>query len=171
MDTFQTINLHATIEETGGRYHDNLMVFCDPTHWLSLDHHNEISFSGYKFQTIRHLILHFKALAFDAVAAKTIAEVPAHQASLVQIKKFDVNTWKRIEVRAVRTAVVIALKQSQQLRAALKATGMKRIVYASFKDSFLGCGLSITDENVVYPQFWRGANVYGKMLETLRKTV
>lgn len=156
--------------DVGQRIENSLYIFENVTNPLSLGHRAAITFDNNQFMSVHHLVLYFKAHQFGDTRARSAILSTSDPQTLasIRINKFDINMWKRVEIVAHRTAIQIKLSECAQARTLLKSTGSKRLVYASTQDAFYGCGLSIDSENVIYPQFWQGQNVLGKILGRIR---
>ncbi len=167
--------MHKVVQdrEQGIRVADNMIALEQKTNCLTLEFPVLLEFQGMTFASADHLLTYFKALSAndsDALVKITNTKNTA-TAKTIPIKGFQPNRWKKVEYKAVETATAIKLKQHPQISEFLKNTGTKRIVYASKSDTFFGCGLPITDDNLWFPQFWKGQNALGAILSTLRRTV
>jgi ribA/ribD-fused uncharacterized protein len=171
-NAFERMQSAVQDREKGQRTADNMIIFEDRINPLSLGYPTMILFEGKVFHSAEHLILYFKAKAFDdSDACEKIAKTGVKEARSTPIHRYNPNHWKKFEHRSVDIANQIKVKQCEEMRTALKQSGTKRIVYAAKHDQYFGCGLTINDDNVLFPQYWKGQNALGKILENIRKTV
>lgn len=168
-------NMQKIVEDrqNGVRMTDSIIVFDDHLHPLSVGYLCDVELEGITFSSADHAIQYLRAMAFqDRGAMAQIARSPsAKSARAVQINRFNNNTWRRYELQSMQLVTGAKIKQNKSVREALKMTGSKRLVYASKHDAYFGCGLNMTDDNILYPQFWLGQNKLGQILEQCRKTV
>jgi len=124
------------------------------------------------FNCAEQYMMHGKALLFaDADVAMKIlaADHPReHKALGRKVKNFDDATWKR-----GREAIVLAgnrakFTQNKELLELLLATHGTTLVEASPYDKIWGIGLAATDPRAQDPKQWKGQNLLGKILTTLR---
>jgi ribA/ribD-fused uncharacterized protein len=171
-NAFERMSSAVEDRAAGRRTVDNMVVFEERTSPLSLTFPTMIDYEGMTFHSADHLLNYFKAKsAGDEEAAAKIGRGSAKDSRSIPINRFNANHWKKIEHAAVNAVCAIKVKQCEEMRAELKNSGGKRLVYSSTKDPYFSCGLGINDGNVFFPQFWRGQNSLGKILEALRKTV
>lgn len=170
-NVLETMHKVVKDRERGMRVADNMIAIEQKVNVLTLDAPTMLDFEGNTFSSAEHLLAYFKAVgAGDTQSAKQIARSPNIKTALsVPIKGFQSHAWKKIEYKAVETVTAIKLKQLPSARDMLKSTGSKHIVYASKADTFFGCGLSINDDNLWFPQFWKGQNALGAILTNLRR--
>lgn len=172
-NVFEQMQKIVEDREHGIRMTDNIIIFDDRLHPLSLGYHSDITLEGETLPTAEHAQQYLRAMAFqDSGAMVSIANSPSvKQAKSVPIAKFNLNVWRKYEYRSMQAVIGAKVKQSKLVREALKMTGTKRLVYASKHDTYFGCGLNLTDDNILYPQFWPGQNQLGLILEQYRKTI
>lgn len=169
-NVLETMHKVVLDRENGLVVGDSLVAFEERVSPLSLSYSELIKFQNKTFSSGAHLLLYFKALGSNDVSAaeKISSTLSVKDAARVEIKRFNANDWKRVEYKAVETICAVRLQQSPVMKSLLKSTGTKRLVYASKYDTFFGCGLHITDDNIFFPQFWKGANTLGKIMEKYR---
>lgn len=168
-------NMQRIVEDrqNGVRMTDNVLVFDDKLNPLSIGYQCNIELEGNQFSSVDHAMQFVRAMAFqDQSAMKQIASVAtAKQAKAVMVNRFNNNIWRKYEYRAMQTVIGAKVKQNSAVRSHLKMTGTKKLVYASKHDTYFGCGLTMTDDNILYPQFWSGQNQLGHILEQYRKSI
>lgn len=168
-------NMQQIVEDrqNGVRMTDSVIVFDDRLNPLSVGYLCDIELDGARFTSADHALQYLRAMAFqDKAAMSQIANVAtAKQARAVQVYRFNNNTWRKLEHRSMQAVVGAKVHQNKAVREHLKMTGTKRLIYASKHDTYFGCGLSMTDDNILYPQFWAGQNELGRILEQHRKVI
>jgi ribA/ribD-fused uncharacterized protein len=168
-------NMQQIVEDrqNGIRMTDSVIIFDDKLNQLSVGYQCDVELEGVTFTSADHALQYLRAMAFqDQAAMRQIAfAATAKQAKTVPINRFNNNTWRKFEYRSMQVVIGAKVQQNKVVREHLKMTGQKRLVYASKQDMYFGCGLNMTDDNVLYPQFWSGQNQLGRILEQLRKTV
>ncbi len=85
-----------------------------------------------------------------------------------QVRGFEQAVWERERLPIVIRGNRAKFGQDPELRRALLATGARRMVEASPLDRIWGVGLRADDPRVHDPQQWRGLNLLGDALETVR---
>ena len=124
------------------------------------------------FNCAEQFMMHGKAKLFAdaAVAAKILAaEHPRdHKALGRKVQNFDDATWKQACTRIVMDGNRAKFTQNPELRALLVATKGTTLVEASPYDRIWGIGLAATDPRARDATQWKGQNLLGKILTTLR---
>ncbi|MEO8699158.1 MAG: NADAR family protein [Kofleriaceae bacterium] len=124
------------------------------------------------FNCAEQYMMHGKALLFDD--ANTAAEILAadhpreHKALGRKVKNFDDAIWKRSREAIVLAGNRAKFTQSAELRAVLLETRGTTLVEASPYDKIWGIGLAATDPRAQDPAQWKGQNLLGKVLTSLR---
>lgn len=135
-------------------------------------HRCAFAVDGNAFSCAEQYMMHGKALLFaDAeMAAKILAadHPKEHKALGRKVRNFDDKAWK-----AAREGIVLAgnrakFTQNPPLLEQLLATRGTTLVEASPYDRIWGIGLSAKDPRAQDPNQWKGQNLLGKILTTLR---
>ena len=87
------------------------------------------------------------------------------------IKNFDPEIWDRNKLGIVWYANYLKFSQHEDLRKRLLATGNKILAEASPYDLIWGIGWRASDEEALDEQNWRGLNLLGGVLMSLRTTL
>jgi ribA/ribD-fused uncharacterized protein len=168
-------NMQQIVEDrqNGIRMTDSVIIFDDKLNPLSVGYQCDVELEGTVFTSADHALQYLRAMAFqDQAAMRQIAfAASAKQAKSIPIYRFNNNTWRKFEYRSMQVVIGAKVKQNKTVREHLKMTGTKKLVYASKHDVYFGCGLNMTDDNVLYPQFWSGQNQLGNILEQYRKVI
>jgi ribA/ribD-fused uncharacterized protein len=132
----------------------------------------EFTAGGHTFGCAEQYMMHGKALLFgDAEIAAQIlaADHPRQHKSLGRkVRAFDDSTWKREREAIVRAGNHAKFTQNSELLAQLLATRGTTLVEASPYDRIWGIGLSANDPRAQDPKQWRGQNLLGRILTSLR---
>lgn len=105
------------------------------------------------------------ATAYDIM--KT--EDPKEQKSLGRkVKNFQPEIWDQNKFEIVCEGNLLKFAQNKNLRKILMNTGDKILVEASPYDKIWGIGMREDDEGVEDPKNWKGENLLGAALTTLR---
>jgi ribA/ribD-fused uncharacterized protein len=124
------------------------------------------------FGCAEQYMMYGKAQLFGdaAVAAKILeAEHPkTHKALGRQVKAFDDRMWNANREAIVRKGNHAKFTQDAALLEQLMATRGTTLVEASPYDRIWGIGLAATDPRAADPKTWRGQNLLGQILTSLR---
>jgi ribA/ribD-fused uncharacterized protein len=124
------------------------------------------------FNCAEQFMMHGKALLFGdaAIAAKILAadHPREHKALGRKVKSFDDAVWRREREGIVRAGNRAKFTQNPELLETLLATAGTTLVEASPYDRIWGIGLAASDPRAQDPETWRGQNLLGKILTSLR---
>ncbi|MCX5746926.1 MAG: NADAR family protein [Proteobacteria bacterium] len=127
---------------------------------------------GPVFTCAEQYMMYGKAMLFGdhAVAAKVLAAAHPreHKALGRAVAPYDEHAWRVHRERIVMDGNRAKFTQDAALRAALIATAGTLLVEASPYDKIWGIGLAATDPRALDPAQWRGQNLLGKVLTSLR---
>jgi ribA/ribD-fused uncharacterized protein len=127
---------------------------------------------GVTFNCAEQYMMHGKALLFGdrGVAAQILASTQPrqHKALGRKVTPFDAAAWNR-----EREAIVLAgnrakFTQNAEILELLLATRGTTLVEASPYDKIWGIGLAASDPRAQDAATWKGQNLLGKILTTLR---
>lgn len=94
---------------------------------------------------------------------------PAEQKRLGKhIRGFKDDIWKSLREKEMMTALRLKFSQNKELQNKLIATETCTLVEASPTDMIWGVGLSLDNPDILHPEKWRGLNLLGKCLMTVR---
>lgn len=117
-------------------------------------------------------MMYKKAMLFDDVitANKILSEdKPRNQQSLGRdVSNFDQKIWDAHKFDIVKQANLLKFTQHPRLKVRLLATGNKILVEASPYDLVWGVGFAAKDDKILDMANWRGQNLLGKVLMSVR---
>lgn len=125
------------------------------------------------YPTAEHFMMASKARLFNDQAALekilTSANPGAAKACGREIAGFIEETWERQRLAVVVQANLLKFSQHPPLCEFLLRTGTKILVEASPTDRIWGIGLSASDPHVDNPNHWKGPNLLGFALMSVRE--
>ena len=84
------------------------------------------------------------------------------------VKGFDDSVWRARRFEIVVHGNLLKFGQNEELKRFLLGTGSKILVEASPYDRIWGIGMSVDDPDIADPCKWRGQNLLGCALMTVR---
>jgi ribA/ribD-fused uncharacterized protein len=127
---------------------------------------------GVRYRTAEHFMMAAKACLFhDSGRLDKILNAGnpgAAKAFGREVAGFDNKTWTRHRFDAVCQANLLKFSQHPALGEFLLRTGEQVLVEASPKDRIWGIGLSASDPQADNPNCWRGSNLLGFALMSVR---
>jgi ribA/ribD-fused uncharacterized protein len=125
-----------------------------------------------EFSTVEQYIMHAKAELFgDSTSADKILR--CHDPSKVKklgrrVRNFKESTWSRQRRPILLRALRAKFSQNPELARRLVATGEKPIAEASPSDTIFGIGWAPDAPQAQDPDLWKGQNILGEALMTVR---
>lgn len=130
------------------------------------------SVEGQTYKTAEHWMMAHKAKLFgsDEIFSKILANPDPGAAKGFgrKVQNFDAHVWDENKVKIVIEGNFHKFKQNEDLKNFLLTTRGKVLVEASPVDSIWGIGLAGDHEDVLSPAKWRGPNLLGYALMTVR---
>lgn len=124
------------------------------------------------FNCMEQYMMYHKAMLFlDRASARKILDTksPKEQKQLGRlVQNFEEKVWKEYRSTIVYRGNELKFTQSEKLLSALKATRGTTLVEASPYDKVWGAGLSQKDRRIHDRGKWKGLNLLGEILTTLR---
>jgi ribA/ribD-fused uncharacterized protein len=142
-------------------------------HRLSQWHIVDFVVSGEIYNCCEQYMMAQKALLFHDY--ETMAEIlkeknPAnHQTLGRKIKNFNQTIWDYAKAKIVYKGNYERFEQSQECRELLFSTGNLKLVEASPYDCVWGVGLEKEDPLILDEKNWRGQNLLGNILTSVRE--
>lgn len=135
-----------------------------------------VSFKGkmVEFTCAEQFMMFAKALTFkDEETMNKIIEHPYdpkfYKAMGRQVKHYDDAVWSRVRSSFVVSGNLLKFGQNPALKTKLLATNESVLVEASPYDTIWGVGLSATDARIKNPKNWKGTNLLGFALMSVRE--
>ncbi len=88
-----------------------------------------------------------------------------------KVKNFDESIWIENRVEIVKTGNIEKFSQNENLKQFLLSTGEKILVEASPFDRVWGIGMGKDNENIYNPLMWKGENLLGFSLMSVREKI
>ena len=139
---------------------------------LSQWYEREFEYQQIKYLTAEHWMMAEKAKLFGdneslnkIVHCKTPKEAKAIGR---KVKGFNDSTWVPKRERIVKNGNYLKFKQHSDLWEYLDGTGNKILVEASPYDRIWGIGMKYGDNGIENPNNWKGINLLGYSLMTVR---
>ncbi|AEV84062.1 hypothetical protein ACWT_3039 [Actinoplanes sp. SE50] len=128
---------------------------------------------GIRYATAEHYMMWSKAVLFGdtAAAERILAAGHPRDAKLLggRVTPFDEPTWRARRTDIVTRGNLAKFGQHPDLAAFLLGTGDRVLVEASPTDRIWGIGLTRDDPRAADPARWRGLNLLGFALMTVRE--
>ena len=128
--------------------------------------------SGQEFSCAEQYMMFEKAALFhDTETAKKIlnTESPREQKALGRkVENFNPELWETRKKIIVYRGNLFKFVQNERLLSRLTDTGNRTIVEASPYDKIWGIGMHEDDNGIENPKNWKGENLLGEILTTLR---
>lgn len=135
-------------------------------------HETAFEIDGLRFVTAEQWMMFGKASLFgDQTRAEAILATPdpGEQKRLgQQVEAFEQATWDQWKVAIVHRGTLAKFAQNGGARRQLAATGDAMLVEANPRDWIWGCGLAADDPAINSPGEWRGSNLLGRILTSVR---
>lgn len=130
---------------------------------------------GQAYICCEQYMMHKKALLFgDQETARAILEEknPADQQRLGrQVRNYDLHIWNRNKFGIVWYGNFLKFSQHPDLRKRLLETNEKILAEASPEDLVWGVGFAADDDRILNQEHWRGGNLLGQVLMSVRAAV
>lgn len=133
---------------------------------------SQFYYSGIMFPTSEHFMMYYKALLFndtESAAKILLAKTPKEAKALGRnIVNFNQDDWDEEKISIVTLGCLLKFSENKTLTDFLISTGNKILVEASPYDTIWGVGLSESDPDILNPFKWKGQNLLGFCLMSVR---
>lgn len=147
----------------------------DPYNWLSNWYFSDFVIDGFKYSSMEQFMMHQKALLFkDSCVAEKIMKTSDFKKikSLGRkVQNFKESVWIQNREIIVIKGLTAKFTQNEDLKELLLNTGDETLVECAVKDKIWGIGLSLSDEKRLDQTKWKGQNLLGNCLMTVRSTL
>lgn len=127
---------------------------------------------GVEYKTAEHWMMAKKALLFndsEVFEKILLAKSPAEAKKLGrEIKNYDEATWLANRYEIVKQGNIHKFNQNLDLKEYLLQTNSRVLVEASPVDAIWGIGMASDNEEVNFPEKWKGLNLLGFALMEVR---
>lgn len=131
--------------------------------------------SGRTFSSTEQAFMYYKAKTFgdDARAELVMQALTPKEAKDIgrEVAGYDEKTWSNIRMSVMIHVNYLKFDQNHDIFTELMATEDKILVEASPYDLIWGVGLGEEDSLILDQNNWRGANLLGKALMQVRKSL
>ncbi|MBO4407742.1 MAG: NADAR family protein [Clostridiales bacterium] len=149
-------------------FHDEKEKYGYMSNWYPA----EFTVDGVSYNCSEQYMMHQKALFFgDKASAEKIMSTsdPALQKKYgSNVMPFDGDTWQGVRQTIVYKGVYAKFAQNEELKELLLSTGDDILAEAALKDKDWGIGLCTNDPEAFRRKLWRGKNLLGYLLMTVR---
>ncbi len=146
-------------KEVFSNWHSNPAQFVDPI-------------TGLTFENTEQYFMWAKAKFFgdEAITAEAIAtpDPRAVKALGRKVRKYNDKAWECVRLGYMTYGNLLKYQQNPAFATTLTTTGTRIIVEASPYDQIWGVGLSETDPLILDEKTWKGRNLLGVTLMTVR---
>lgn len=154
---------------------EDIVLFWGRTNEFSQFYSCNFEIDGVQYRCAEQWMMASKARVFnDSVNEQNIlnARTPkAMKAFGRKVQNFDHRVWKQHRWNIVYSGNLAKFTQNEELKQVLLETGDKIIAEASPFDRIWGIGLGRNNAKALNPSQWRGQNLLGKVLMSVRKTL
>lgn len=131
--------------------------------------------NGITYNCCEQYMMYHKALLFEdeEIAEKIMnTDSPHDQKKLGrEVSDFDISIWKQYCFMIVWEGNFLKFTQHKDLQERLIMTQGKELVEASPYDKVWGVGLAADDDKIIDPSNWKGKNLLGKVLTSVREAI
>lgn len=154
----------------------NVIGFYKPSDeygYMSNWYMSDFEVDGIKFSSGEQYMMHSKAILFgDAEISKKILntdDVAEIKALGRKVRNYDEALWSGMRHIIVYNGLLEKFRQNDGLRKRLLSTKDDILAECAPHDRIWGIGLSVTDEQRLYPELWNGQNLLGFALMCVRE--
>ena len=144
----------------------------EPYGWLSNWYFSNFTVDGVDYSSMEQFMMHQKALLFNdtdtADKIMAISDFGKIKALGRQVHGFDDSIWILNREDIITKGLIAKFMQNKDLKELLLQTGDQTLAECAVHDRVWGIGLSMHDEKRLDQKQWRGQNLLGKCLMTVR---
>lgn len=143
--------------------------------YLSNFYKSEFVVNGIKYICNEQYIMAQKALLFKDIESMELIMQCSRPYDMKKfgrgVKNFSDAVWLQHRNKILQDGLYAKFSQNQVLRNKLLSTGKKTLVEASPYDKIYGVGLAETDDKILDEKNWKGQNLLGNTLMTVRNII
>lgn len=154
---------------------DKIICFHNPDEqngYLSNWYMSDFEYNNITFSSMEQYMMYMKAMLFkdteiaqEILKTSNVAEIKALGR---KVKNFNDKEWDRHKEEIITNGLYAKFSQNDTLKSKLLATGQAVLAECAVNDRIWGIGLSMKDNNRLNIKSWRGQNLLGKCLMTVR---
>lgn len=153
----------------------NVICFHNPDEenaYLSNWFYCEFIVEGIKFNSGEQYMMYSKAITMGdkETAQKILKETDFSKIKKLgrQVKPFDGKLWDNCKESVMFKGLKAKFEQNEELKEMLLSTGDAILAECAQKDLIWGIGLRMNSKDRFFPERWKGKNLLGKILMTVR---
>lgn len=152
---------------------DGFVLFWKTQDYMSNWYESPFEINGIKFNCAEQYMMYSKAMMFsDTYIAQKVLQttVPREQKALGRkVRNFDNTLWEEKRLQVIYEGCLAKFQQNGELKNKLLSTGDLHLAEASPYDKIYGIGLDENHQDSTVPEKWKGLNLLGEVLMSVRK--
>lgn len=155
---------------------DKIICFHNPDEqngYLSNWYISDFEYNNITFSSMEQYMMYMKAMLFkdteiaqEILKTSNVAEIKTLGR---KVKNFNDKEWDKHKEEIITNGLYAKFNQNDTLKNKLLATGQAVLAECAVNDRIWGIGLSMKDNNRLNIKSWRGQNLLGKCLMTVRE--
>lgn len=155
---------------------DKIICFHNPDEqngYLSNWYMSDFEYNNITFSSMEQYMMYMKAMLFkdteiaqEILKTSNVAEIKALGR---KVRNFNDKEWDKHKEEIITNGLYAKFSQNDTLKNKLLATGQAVLAECAVNDRIWGIGLSMKDNNRLNIKSWRGQNLLGKCLMTVRE--
>lgn len=155
---------------------DKIICFHNPDEqngYLSNWYISDFEYNNITFSSMEQYMMYMKAMLFkdteiaqEILKTSNVAEIKTLGR---KVKNFNDKEWNKHKEEIITNGLYAKFSQNDTLKNKLLATGQAVLAECAVNDRIWGIGLSMKDNNRLNIKSWRGQNLLGKCLMTVRE--
>lgn len=155
---------------------DKIICFHNPDEqngYLSNWYISDFEYNNITFSSMEQYMMYMKAMLFkdteiaqEILKTSNVAEIKALGR---KVRNFNDKEWDKHKEEIITNGLYAKFSQNDTLKNKLLATGQAVLAECAVNDRIWGIGLSMKDNNRLNIKSWRGQNLLGKCLMTVRE--
>lgn len=156
----------------------NTVIICfhnpdEQNGYLSNWYLSQFKYDNVDFSSMKQYMMYMKATLFkdeevaqEILKTDNVAEIKALGR---KVKNFDDKEWDKNKEKIITNGLYAKFSQNNDLKKKLLDTGKAVLAECAVNDKIWGIGLSMKDINRLNTKSWKGQNLLGKCLMTVRE--